>query len=153
MKLNYFLSISSLLVSWARSGSLWPLTFGLACCAIEMMHSTVSRYDFDKFGIIFRPTVRQADLMIIAGTISKKMSFSIKQLYKQILDPKWVLSMGSCSNGGGFYYYSYSIVRGCNKLIPVDIFIPGCPPSAESLIFGIIQLQKNIFFQLNEKKI
>lgn len=153
MKLNFFIFSLSSLISWARSGSFWPLTFGLACCAMEMMHSTVSRYDFDKFGIIFRPTPRQADLMIIAGTITIKMSFFLKQLYKQVLDPKWVISMGSCSNGGGYYYYSYSIIQGCNKIIPVDIFIPGCPPSAEALMFGIIQLQKNIITQLNEKKV
>ena len=152
MRVDFITTPANSLISWARQGSFWPLTFGLACCAMEMMHATVSRYDFDRFGVIFRPTPRQADLMIIAGTVTYKVSPAIKRLYEQLLDPKWVLSMGSCANGGGYYYYSYSVLRGCNKIIPVDIFIPGCPPSAESLMFGIIQLQKIIFLQLNDKK-
>jgi len=152
MKLHYFLSPINSIISWARQGSFWPLTFGLACCAMEMMHATVSRYDFDRFGVIFRPTPRQADLMIIAGTVTIKISPVVRKLYEQLLEPKWVLSMGSCANGGGYYFYSYSVVRGCNKIIPVDIFIPGCPPSAEALIFGVIQLQKFIFIQTNDRK-
>lgn len=152
MKVNYFISPVKFIISWARYGSFWPLTFGLACCAMEMMHCTVSRYDFDKFGIIFRPTPRQADLMIIAGTVTKKVAPGIIKLYYQLSEPKWVLSMGSCANGGGYYFFSYSVINGCNKIIPVDIFIPGCPPSAEALLFGILQLQKFIFFQLNDKK-
>jgi len=115
-----------------------------------MMHSTVSRYDFDRFGIIFRATPRQSDLIIVAGTLTNKMAPALRRLYEQVLDPKWVLSMGSCANGGGYYHYSYSVVKGCNKIIPVDIYVPGCPPTAESLMFGTIQLQKSLFKQINE---
>lgn len=139
------------LISWARQGSFWPLTFGLACCAVEMMHATVSRYDFDRFGVIFRASPRQADLIIVAGTLTNKMSSGLRKLYEQTLDPKWVLSMGSCANGGGYYHYSYSVVKGCNKIIPVDIYVPGCPPTAEALMFGVLQLQLFLKKELNEK--
>lgn len=130
--------------NWIRQGSLWPLTFGLACCAVEMMHATVSRYDFDRFGVIFRPTPRQADFLIISGTLTNKMAPALLRLYKQMPNPKWVISMGSCANGGGYYHYSYSVVPGCDQIIPVNLFIPGCPPSAEALLFGVIQLQKDL---------
>lgn len=133
------------MVSWARQGSLWPLTFGLACCAVEMMHATVSRYDMDRFGIIFRASPRQSDLIIVSGTLTNKMALPLKRLYDQTSFPKWVISMGSCANGGGYYYYSYSVVKGCNKIIPVDLYIAGCPPTAESLFYGILQLQNRIF--------
>jgi len=152
MKVDYLLTPIKTVFSWARQGSLWPLTFGLACCALEMMHATVSRYDFDRFGVIFRATPRQADLMIVAGTLTNKMAPGIRRLYDQMLDPKWVLSMGSCANGGGYYHYSYSVVKGCNRIIPVDIYVPGCPPTAESLFFGVIQLQKTLFRQINEEE-
>lgn len=117
-----------------------------------MMHATVSRYDFDRFGVIFRATPRQADLMIVAGTLTNKMAPGIRRLYEQMVDPKWVLSMGSCANGGGYYHYSYSVVKGCDRIIPVDIYVPGCPPTAESLFFGVIQLQKTLYRQINEEE-
>ena len=136
------------LVNWARHGSFYPLTFGLACCAVEMMHATVSRYDYDRFGIIFRASPRQADLMIVAGTLTLKMSPAIKKIYEQMSNPKWVISMGSCANGGGYYHYSSNVVKGCNKIIPVDLYIPGCPPTAESLFFGTLKLQQQILKNL-----
>lgn len=144
MRLNYIKSKVINIINWSRKGSLWPLTFGLACCAVEMMHATVSRYDFDRFGIIFRPTPKQADLLIIAGTLTNKMASALRRLYEQTSNPKWVVSMGSCANGGGYYNHSYSVVRGCNKIIPVDLYVPGCPPTAESLFFGLLQIQKII---------
>ena len=109
-----------------------------------MMHATVSRYDFDRFGVIFRPTPRQADFIIVAGTLTNKMAPCLRRLYEQMTEPKWILSMGSCANGGGYYHYSYAVVRGCDRIVPVDIYVPGCPPTAEALLFGIIQLQKKI---------
>ncbi len=153
MKADYVKAPTSLLVSWARQGSFWPLTFGLACCAIEMMHATVSRYDFDRFGIIFRATPRQADLILVAGTLTNKMAPALRRLYEQTADPKWVVSMGTCANGGGYYYYSYSVVRGCDKIIPVDMYVPGCPPSAESLMYGILQLQKSLIKEANDVRV
>ena len=150
MKVDYIVTPVNAVVSWARQGSFWPLTFGLACCAVEMMHSTVSRYDFDRFGVIFRATPRQSDLIIVAGTVTNKMAPGLRRLYEQVLDPKWVLSMGSCANGGGYYHYSYSVVRGCSRLIPVDLYVPGCPPTAEALMFGVLQLQKSLYRQINE---
>lgn len=153
MRVDYVVTPVNSIISWARQGSLWPLTFGLACCAVEMMHSTVARYDFDRFGIIFRATPRQSDLIIVAGTLTNKMAPALRRLYEQILDPKWVLSMGSCANGGGYYHYSYSVVRGCNRIIPVDIYVPGCPPTAEALMFGVIQLQKSLFSQISENNL
>lgn len=132
------------LINWARHGSFYPLTFGLACCAVEMMHATVSRYDYDRFGIIFRASPRQADLIIIAGTLTKKMAPALKKIYEQMTNPKWVISMGSCANGGGYYHHAPSVVKGCNKIIPVDLYIPGCPPTAESLFFGTLKLQQII---------
>jgi len=132
------------LVNWARVGSFWPVTFALACCGIEMMHAAMPRYDLDRFGIIFRASPRQADLMIVAGTVTNKMAPAVRLVYDQMPDPKWVISMGSCANGGGYYHYSYSVLRGVDRIIPVDIYIPGCPPTAEALLFGIFQLQKKI---------
>ncbi|MFH1157351.1 MAG: NADH-quinone oxidoreductase subunit B family protein [Pseudomonadota bacterium] len=132
------------LLDWARTGSMWPMTFGLACCAIEMIHSYVSRYDLDRFGVIPRPSPRQADVMIVAGTLTNKMAPALRKVYDQMAEPKWVISMGSCANGGGYYHYSYSVVRGCDRIVPVDIYVPGCPPTAEALVYGILQLQKKI---------
>jgi NADH-quinone oxidoreductase subunit B len=132
------------LINWARSGSLWPMTFGLACCAIEMMHTGAARYDLDQLGVMFRPSPRQADVLIVAGTLTNKMASVLRKVYDQMAFPKWVISMGSCANGGGYYYYSYSVVRGCDRIIPVDIYVPGCPPTPEALLYGIIQLQNKI---------
>jgi NADH-quinone oxidoreductase subunit B len=132
------------LVNWARTGSMWPMTFGLACCAVEMMHAGMSRLDLDRYGVIFRPSPRQSDVMIVAGTLVNKMAPALRKVYDQMPDPKWVISMGSCANGGGYYHYSYAVVRGCDRIVPVDIYVPGCPPTAEALIHGILQLQKKI---------
>ena len=133
------------LVGWARGNSMWPMTFGLACCAVEMMHAYASRYDLDRLGVIPRPSPRQSDVMIVAGTLCNKMAPALRRVYDQMAEPRWVISMGSCANGGGYYHYAYSVVRGCDRIIPVDIYIPGCPPTAEALVYGIIQLQNKIF--------
>jgi NADH-quinone oxidoreductase subunit B len=132
------------LAGWAQSGSLWPMTFGLACCAVEMMHTACSRYDLDRFGMVFRPSPRQSDVMIVAGTLCNKMAPALRKVYDQMPEPRWVISMGSCANGGGYYHYSYSVVRGCDRIVPVDIYVPGCPPTAEALLYGILQLQRKI---------
>ncbi len=132
------------LIHWSQANSLWPMTFGLACCAIEMMHAGASRLDCDRFGVMFRPSPRQADVMIVAGTLCNKMAPALRQVYDQMLFPKWVISMGSCANGGGYYHYSYAVVRGADRIVPVDIYVPGCPPTAEALLYGILQLQRKI---------
>jgi len=131
-------------VNWARTGSLWPMTFGLACCAVEMIHAYMSRYDLDRFGVVPRPSPRQSDVIIVAGTLTNKMAPAFRKVYDQMAEPRWVISMGSCANGGGYYHYSYSVVRGCDRVVPVDVYVPGCPPTAEALVYGIMQLQKKI---------
>ena len=130
--------------NWARTGSMWPMTFGLACCAVEMMHAGASRLDLDRYGVVFRPSPRQSDVMIVAGTLVNKMAPALRKVYDQMPDPKWVISMGSCANGGGYYHYSYSVVRGVDRIVPVDIYVPGCPPTAEALLYGVMQLQRKI---------
>ncbi len=141
---GFLLTSTDKLFDWARTGSLWPMTFGLACCAVEMIHAYMSRYDLDRFGIIPRPSPRQSDVMIVAGTLTNKMAPALRRVYDQMPEPRWVISMGSCANGGGYYHYSYSVVRGCDRIVPVDIYVPGCPPTAEALVYGLLQLQKKI---------
>lgn len=132
------------LIAWARTGSLWPMTFGLACCAVEMMQAAAARYDFDRFGILFRASPRQSDCMIVAGTLTNKMAPALRKVYDQMPEPRYVISMGSCANGGGYYHYSYAVVRGCDRVVPVDVYVPGCPPTAEALVYGVLQLMKKI---------
>ena len=132
------------LVTWARTGSLWWMTFGLACCAVEMIHVNMPRYDHERFGVAPRASPRQSDVMIVAGTLCNKMAPALRRVYDQMSEPRYVISMGSCANGGGYYHYSYSVVRGCDRIVPVDIYVPGCPPTAEALLYGILQLQRKI---------
>ncbi|XP_076443443.1 NADH-quinone oxidoreductase subunit B-like [Babylonia areolata] len=143
-KAEYALARVDDLLNWARKSSIWPLTFGLACCAVEMMHFAAPRYDMDRFGVVFRASPRQADCIIVAGTLTNKMAPALRKVYDQMPEPRWVISMGSCANGGGYYHYSYAVVRGCDRIIPVDIYVPGCPPTAEALLYGVLQLQKKI---------
>ena len=132
------------LFTWARTGSLWWMTFGLACCAVEMIHVNMPRYDLERFGAAPRASPRQSDVMIVAGTLCNKMAPALRRVYDQMSEPRYVISMGSCANGGGYYHYSYSVVRGCDRIVPVDIYVPGCPPTAEALLYGIMQLQRKI---------
>lgn len=141
---HFLLAQVDQVVGWAQSGSLWPMTFGLACCAVEMMHTAAARYDLDRFGSIFRASPRQSDLMIVAGTLTNKMAPALRRVYDQMAEPRWVISMGSCANGGGYYHYSYSVVRGCDRIVPVDVYVPGCPPTAEALLYGILLLKNKI---------
>lgn len=142
---GFFTSSMEKLLNWARSGSMWPMSFGLACCAVEMMHAAASRYDLDRFGAgLFRPSPRQSDVMIVAGTLCNKMAPALRRVYDQMAEPRWVISMGSCANGGGYYHYAYSVTRGCDRIVPVDVYVPGCPPTAEALVYAVIQLQNKI---------
>jgi NADH-quinone oxidoreductase subunit B len=132
------------MVNWSRQYSPWPLLFGLACCAIEMMHAGVSRHDISRFGAeVFRASPRQADVMIVSGRISQKMAPVVKRLYEQMPEPKWVIAMGACASSGGMFN-NYAIVQGADKIVPVDVYVPGCPPRPEALIYAITKLQKKI---------
>ena len=131
-------------INWSKTGSLWPMTFGLACCAVEMMQASMPRYDLERYGFAPRASPRQSDVMIVAGTLCNKMAPALRKVYDQMPEPRWVLSMGSCANGGGYYHYSYSVVRGCDRIVPVDVYVPGCPPTAEALLYGVLQLQAKI---------
>ena len=141
---GFFVTSSESLINWARTGSLHWMTFGLACCAIEMLQANGPRYDLERFGTAPRGSPRQSDVMIVAGTLTNKMAGPLRKVYDQMPEPRYVISMGSCANGGGYYHYSYSVVRGCDRIVPVDIYVPGCPPTAEALMYGILQLQKKI---------
>ncbi len=141
---NVILTTADAVLDWGRANSLWYLLFGLACCAIEMMQTGGPRGDLDRFGSVFRATPRQADLMIVSGTVTLKMAHRVRLLYEQMPDPKYVISMGSCSNCGGLFQLGYSTLKGVDKVVPVDIYIPGCPPRPEALTEGILQLQRLI---------
>ena len=136
------------LVNWARKSSIWPMTFGLACCAIEMMATGASHHDLDRFGIIFRASPRQSDCIIIAGTVTKKMLPVTKTVYEQMPEPKWVVAMGACACSGGIFD-TYSVVQGIDEALPVDVYIPGCPPRPEALLFGLMKLQDKIMKEKN----
>ncbi len=141
---GFFTAPADAVINWARTGSLMWMTFGLACCAVEMMQASMPRYDMERFGMAPRASPRQSDLMIVAGTLTNKMAPALRKVYDQMPEPRYVVSMGSCANGGGYYHYSYAVVRGCDRIVPVDIYVPGCPPTAEALIYGLLQLQKKI---------
>ncbi|CDO75685.1 hypothetical protein BN946_scf184941.g38 [Trametes cinnabarina] len=150
---EYVLSTLDKVANWARQGSMWPMTFGAPSALpllpadvppAYMMHMAAARYDQDRLGVVFRASPRQSDIMIVAGTLTNKMAPALRKVYDQMPEPRWVISMGSCANGGGYYHYSYSVVRGCDRIVPVDIYVPGCPPTAEALLYGMLQLQRKM---------
>ena len=145
LKKSAFVTSVDFLLNWARKSSIFPAQFGLACCAFEMIASAASRFDLARFGAErFSASPRQADLMIVAGTVTWKMAPAIRTMYDQMSDPKWVISMGVCATSGGPYYDSYSVVPGVNKIVPVDVYVPGCPPSPDALLYGLMQLHEKI---------
>ncbi|RCL01238.1 MAG: NADH-quinone oxidoreductase subunit B [Candidatus Tokpelaia sp. JSC085] len=141
---GFLMTSADALITWARTGSLMWMSFGLACCAIEMMQCAMPHYDNERFGYAPRASPRQSDVMVVAGTLTNKMAPALRKVYDQMPNPRYVISMGSCANGGGYYHYSYSVVRGCDRIVPVDIYVPGCPPTAEALLYGVLLLQKKI---------
>ena len=143
---NVFMTTIDNLINWGRSNSIWPLTFATSCCGIEMMAAGAARHDFSRFGIeVYRASPRQADVIVVAGTIVNKMAPVLKRLYDQMSDPKYVIAMGSCAiSGGPFYYNSYHVIKGVEHVIPVDVYVPGCPPRPEALLYGVMQLQRKI---------
>ncbi|MDY0189161.1 MAG: NADH-quinone oxidoreductase subunit B family protein [Desulfuromonas sp.] len=145
---NVLTTSLDLVVNWSRSRSLWPMTFGLACCAIEMMATGAARFDLDRMGVLFRASPRQADVIIIAGTVTYKMMPVIKVVYEQMPEPKYVIAMGACASSGGVFD-TYSVVQGVDEFLPVDVYVPGCPPRPEALLYGLIKLQEKIMRERN----